>query len=59
MCPYLDKADPRCAACLSLRDLSRAFAYCAGQYRACQVYHKLASEQLERRQPRAPRLVAS
>ncbi len=44
MCPFLEKTDPRCATHLTLANISRAFAHCAGQYARCPVYQKAQCE---------------
>jgi hypothetical protein len=41
MCPHLEKADPRCAAHLSLEHLEEAMCRCAYRYEDCPVYRKL------------------
>ncbi|MBS3820786.1 MAG: hypothetical protein GVY16_00195 [Planctomycetes bacterium] len=41
MCPFLDHADPRCSAQLNLRNISKAFAHCAGRFEACPLYQEL------------------
>jgi len=44
VCPFVDKSDARCATHLTLANLCRAFAHCAGDYTACPVYEKLIHE---------------
>lgn len=41
MCPFIDGADARCAARLTLRELSHAFTHCADRYGACPIYQEL------------------
>jgi hypothetical protein len=41
VCPFLEKADPRCSAHLNLRNIVRAFAHCAGHYDHCPLYAEL------------------
>lgn len=40
MCPFLEKADPRCAACLSLHRLDEALSLCGDHYEDCPIYRK-------------------
>ncbi len=47
MCPFVEKADPRCATHLTLRNLYRAFAHCADRYSSCPVYQALNAEQFQ------------
>ena len=42
MCPFVDHADPRCAAHLTLRNIFRAFLHCADRYKDCPVHRLLA-----------------
>lgn len=44
MCPFLEKADARCATHLTLANLPRAFRHCADQYALCPVYRRLVGE---------------
>ena len=44
MCPFVDKSDARCATHLTLANLCRAFAHCAGEYTLCPVYEKLVTD---------------
>ncbi len=44
MCPFIDKADAQCAEHLTFRNLSRAFAHCAGRYATCPIYQRLCAE---------------
>ena len=46
MCPFIDKAEARCADHLTLRNVARAFAHCANRYTTCPVYHKLLAERI-------------
>jgi hypothetical protein len=41
VCPFVDKADARCAPHLTLGNLARAFAHCADHYTECPVYREL------------------
>jgi hypothetical protein len=43
-CPFLNRADPRCAANFSLERLDHAFEYCFDRYQACPVYLELLVE---------------
>lgn len=58
MCPFVDAAEPRCAAYLTMESLSRAFAYCAGGHARCPVFRALIAEQTRTRahgqSPRQP-----
>jgi len=42
----LEKSDARCAAHLTLANISSAFAHCADQYEQCPVYRKMIAELL-------------
>ncbi len=44
MCPFLEKADIRCAGHLTLQNLMQAFADCAHYYQACPVFCQLMDE---------------
>jgi hypothetical protein len=48
-CPFLNRADARCARHFSLDDLGYAFQYCFGQYDTCDAYRELLGERLVRR----------
>jgi hypothetical protein len=48
-CPFLNRADPRCAANFSLERLDHAFEYCFDRYQACPVYLDLLVERRVRR----------
>ena len=41
MCPFLDKADPHCAARQSLQNLDDALGLCADHFEACPVYQEM------------------
>jgi hypothetical protein len=43
-CPFLNRADARCARHFSLEQLQHAFEHCFGQYEACGVYLELLYE---------------
>jgi len=40
VCPFLDEADPRCAAHQSLAKLDEALTLCADECRACPIYQQ-------------------
>lgn len=40
MCPFIEQADSRCAACLSLHRLDDALGLCGDCYEDCSVYRK-------------------
>jgi hypothetical protein len=44
VCPFVDLADPRCAARLTMANLVSAFAYCADRYTDCPVYSRQIAE---------------
>lgn len=44
MCPFVDKADVRCSAHLTFRNLFSAFEHCADRYNCCRVYGELMHE---------------
>lgn len=48
-CPFLNRADGRCATFFSLDRLEHAFAYCFGQYHQCRFYVELLVERRVRR----------
>jgi hypothetical protein len=48
-CPFLNRADARCARHFSIDDLGYAFQYCFGQYDTCGAYGELLGERLVRR----------
>lgn len=41
MCPFLDKADPHCAARHSLHNLDDALGLCADRFETCPVYQEM------------------
>ena len=43
-CPFLEDADPRCAARFNLGHMAQAFDLCLGRFDACAVYHQLRTE---------------
>ncbi len=57
-CPFLNRADYRCANHLSLEKLDRAFDHCFGQYQACPTYQEMLGER-RRSQPDGGHLAAS
>lgn len=48
-CPFLNRADERCARHFSLDDLGYAFQHCFGHYEACASYRELLGERRVRR----------
>lgn len=40
VCPFLDEADPRCAAHQSLAKLDEALTLCVDEYQACCAYRQ-------------------
>ncbi len=46
-CPFIDHADPRCAAHFTLSHLSQTFGHCFGAYQRCPQYHRLFSRQYQ------------
>lgn len=44
MCPFVDKAYSRCAARMTLRNVTYAVAYCANRYAACPIYQELVAD---------------
>ncbi|NLW86861.1 MAG: hypothetical protein GXY38_08305 [Planctomycetes bacterium] len=46
MCPFINKADNRCANHWTLRNIMQTFLHCADSYHACPVYRTLLQEQL-------------
>src|SRR5271170_3390834 len=48
-CPFLNRADSRCAGYLRLEALRHSYNYCFGHYAGCQVYEELLAERRERR----------
>ncbi len=45
VCPFIDRADARCADHLTFRNLTRAFAHCADHYAACPIYRRLTAKE--------------
>jgi hypothetical protein len=43
-CPFLNRADSRCAEHFNLDHLGYAFRFCFDRYKACPVYAELLSE---------------
>jgi hypothetical protein len=43
-CPFLNRADARCASHLCLDDLQYAFRYCFDRYKTCSTYLELLVE---------------
>jgi hypothetical protein len=48
-CPFLNRADARCARHFSLDRLGHALEYCFDKYHDCSVYFVLLAERQERR----------
>src|SRR3954469_6844270 len=48
-CPFLNRADARCARHFSIDDLGYAFQHCFGQYESCPAYGELLVERRIRR----------
>ena len=48
-CPFLNRADHRCAAFFSIERLQHAFEHCFHAYKACEVYQELLVERQARR----------
>ncbi|MGH7180321.1 MAG: hypothetical protein ACREJC_23280 [Tepidisphaeraceae bacterium] len=48
-CPFLNRANQRCAEHFSLDRLGHAFEYCFNTYAACPVYQELLEERQARR----------
>jgi len=48
-CPFLNRADARCARHFTLDDLEHAYKYCFDKYRACPTYIELLVERRVRR----------
>lgn len=52
VCPYLEKANPNCAAHLNMRNLHQAFAHCADRHRRCPVFRELQAHTQRHDHPR-------
>ncbi|KPK81457.1 MAG: hypothetical protein AMJ81_10605 [Phycisphaerae bacterium SM23_33] len=59
MCPFLEKADPRCAAHHSLSKLEEALGRCVDGYEDCSVYREKLLGDAPRRRQVAGRLRAA
>ena len=61
VCPFLDRADARCATHMTLADIGYAFAYCANNYTDCPLYRELLADGTRCDEPQAemPLLAAS
>ena len=59
MCPFIEKADRRCSAYLTMRELDRAFARCADRYANCPVFQELIVHEHERCRAEAPAALAA
>jgi hypothetical protein len=58
VCPYVEKGFAKCAAQLTLCNLSRAFSLCADCYKECKVYKDVREHALQRQLASAQRLLA-
>ena len=45
ICPFIDRADMRCASRLSLDHLKDAFDLCVGNHQNCPVFRQMRHEQ--------------
>jgi len=54
-CPFLNRADSRCAENLKIDQLDHAFEYCFDVYAACPVYLDLLIERKTKNADTAPR----
>jgi len=48
-CPFLNRADARCAEHFNMQGLRHAFDHCFGQYSRCPVYFEMLMERRTRR----------
>ncbi len=48
LCPYVERADFRCASRLTLGGIHETFRLCAGDALLCPVYHEIRREELLR-----------
>ena len=48
-CPFLNRADHRCAGFFSIEGLQHAFEHCFDAYKSCGVYAELLAERQARR----------
>jgi len=44
VCPFVNRADVRCATHWTLRNLPQAFSHCADRYTVCPTYRALIQE---------------
>jgi hypothetical protein len=44
MCPFAENTDARCNARLTLKHVSDAMEYCAGDHRQCPIYRELLND---------------
>lgn len=58
-CPFVNRDDLRCAARLTLGSITRAFTYCAGNYKVCPIYKELIADERNRNQVPARHLTAT
>jgi hypothetical protein len=49
-CPFLNRADERCAEYFSLDRMEHALEFCFDKYEACPLYAQLLAERQERRE---------
>lgn len=54
VCPFVDKAYSRCSACMTLRNVTQAVAYCANRYTACPIYQDLLADDRQSQHVKAP-----
>ena len=55
-CPFLNRADGRCAEAFKLAGMSHAYRYCFDGYKTCPVYFELLIERRVRRGDAAVRV---
>jgi hypothetical protein len=48
VCPYIDRADMRCASRLTVLNLRETFQFCFGQPQSCAVYRQICLEESRR-----------
>ena len=58
MCPFIDEADVRCTARLTLRELARAFSECADGYTKCPIYQEMIAHEPHRQRQESRRRLA-
>jgi hypothetical protein len=57
-CPFLNRADSRCANHFSLDKLDRAFDHCFGAYQSCPTYSEMLSERRDRQSAEGHRVTS-